>query len=489
MGKVSGKRVLIYIPSYLGQMDVMAVEGLIYLINDCWEWKKKGWQFYPVIAKRMFVQNARNIAVDHALEHGMDYILFIDDDMVVKPDSRLFTNLVKHDKDITVPLFFHRRHPYAPLIFKRKIRSGGKYTTFDNIMDYQKGLIEVDGAGCGVMLIKTGVFKKLDKPYFVHGDTFGEDLYFSNKAINAGFKIYCDTTLEVGHIGDPAVSWESTYRKNEASSKLFMKQKTDRDKANAEKLVKKVDIIMPCYHNYEITKEAVESIINNTSDGVAWKLILINDGADRRLEKYFRSLEKYRDNITHITNKKNLGWPKAINQGIEASSSEYVLFINNDIEIPQGQKLWLDMMVSGLEHERVGAVGPISNFVMGLQHTDYNKTILMTEHFTKFLIGFCMMVKREVIDKIGGLDERFGLGGNDDLDYSLRIREAGYRLKILRNVFINHKGFKSLGKLYSSYKQVEDLTRPKLVEKWGKEKVLSLFGYDMKTLYEGALNG
>jgi hypothetical protein len=41
-----------------------------------------------------------------------------------------------------------------------------------------------------------------------------------------------------------------------------------------------------------------------------------------------------------------------------------------------------------------------------------------------------MLVKKEVIDKIGGLDERFGMGGNDDLDYSIRIKEAGYRLKV-----------------------------------------------------------
>jgi GT2 family glycosyltransferase len=142
-------------------------------------------------------------------------------------------------------------------------------------------------------------------------------------------------------------------------------------------------------------------------------------------------------------------------------------------------------MAERLQQPDIGAVGPISNFVMGLQNADYNKAILLQEHYTKFLIGFFMMIKREAVEKVGLLDECFGLGGNDDLDYSIRLRQAGYKLKILRNVFIQHKGFASLGKVYKDYKEVEDLTRPRLVEKWGKTNVDSLFEYDMKTLNEG----
>jgi GT2 family glycosyltransferase len=485
MDKVRTKRVLIYIPSYLGLMDTAAVEGLIYFINDCWEWKKEGWEFYPLIAKRMFVADARNTAADHALEQGMDYVLFIDDDMVIKPDSRLFTNLIKHDKDITVPLFFHRRQPYAPLIFKRKVRAGGAYTTFDNIMDYGKGLIRVDGAGCGVMLIKTEVFKKLDKPYFKHSDDVGEDLYFCNKAVNAGFKIYCDTSLEVGHIGDPEVSWESTYRQYEASSKLLMKQKADRDSANAAKLVKKVDIIMPCYGNYEISRTAIESVMNNIGDGIDWNLVLINDGADKKLEQYFKGLEKYRTNVKHITNRPNMGWIKSINQGIRASGSEYVLFANNDIEILDGEPGWLLKMVYSLQAEGVGAVGPISNHVMGFQHMDYNRTILLSEHFTTFLIGFCMLVKREAIEKIGVLDEKFGIGGNDDLDYSIRLRRAGYRLKVVRNVYVYHKGSQSLKIAFDDVDKEDRRTRKILVEKWGQRTVDDLFRLSKEFIYKG----
>jgi len=481
--KIRGKRVLIYVPSITGKLDLLFVDGFIHLINDCYEWKKKGWEFYPVYGRGMFIQNARNLAVDHALENDMDYILFIDDDMVIKQDEKLFTKLVSHDKDIVAPLFFHRVQPFAPLIFRRR-SYGVQYNTYDNILDYEKGLIEVDGVGFGCALIKTEVFKKIDKPYFLHGDTFGEDLYFCEKAKAKGIKIFADTTIEVGHIGAPQVSWEGTYLANKESTKLFMKQKAERDEIESKKFIKKVDIIMPCYHNYQITKEAIESIINNTIN-VEWRLILINDGADRDLERYFKTLERYNKNIIHITNKKNIGWVKSINAGLKLCEAENILFLNNDIIIPVQMSNWLERMVWSLNSDGVGAVAPISNFVMGLQNINENNHILLPEHYSKFLIGFCMMIKKEVVDKVGNLDEIFGIGGNDDLDYSLRIREAGYKLKILRNVYIEHKGFQSLGKVFKDYKEVEDLTRPILINKWGKDKVDSLFNYTSDFLYKG----
>ena len=482
--KICDKRILIYIPTITGKIDCLFIHGFIHFLCDCWEHKKEGWQFFPIFGRGMFIQNARNLAVDHAIENNMDYILFLDDDMVIPEDAKLFTKLLSHNKDIVAPLFFHRVQPCAPLIFKRVIRANGRYTTFDNILDYPKGLIEVDGVGFGCVLIKVDVFKKLSKPYFLHGDTFGEDLFFSNKCIEAGIKIYSDTNLVLGHIGDPMVTTEDTFIANRASTELFMRQKTAKDEVDSKKLIKEVDIVMPCYHNYKITKEAVESIINNTTD-VNFNLILINDGGDKNLEKYFKTLEKYNDNITHVTDKNNIGFVKSVNQGIALSNRPYVLVINNDIRVPESQPDWLARMVWATEGDSVGAVGCVSNFVMGIQNIDYNKTILLQEHYTKFLIGFCILIKKEVIEKVGLLDEAFGIGGNDDLDYSIRIRKAGYKLKVLRSVFIDHKGFQSLGMIYKDYKKVEDITRPILIAKWGKEEVDNLFSYSAETLTKG----
>jgi len=480
--KIPDKRVLIFIPSYLGLIDSQSVESIAELMIDCKD--NKGYKFFLRIGKRMHTHNARNQAVDWALNNNMDYILWLDDDMVIPPGSKLFTRLLKRKKDIVAPLFFVRRAPYLPLLFKRNIRAEGRYTTFDNIMDYPKGLVRCDGVGFGCVLTKIEVFKKLKPPYFVMGDTFGEDLYFCNLAINSGFKIYCDTTLPIGHIGDAEVVFEGTYKKNEGAAKLFVKQKRAADEENSKKFIRKVDIIMPCYHNFELTKTAIESIINNTSD-VDWKLIVINDGADRQITKYVKRISKKRKNIILEINKQNIGWIKSINQGIKLSTAPYVLLLNNDIEIPQGANGWLARLTTVAMTEDIGAVGPTSDYVMGIQHIGANNTIKVAEHFTKFLIGFCMLLKREAIDKAGLLDERFGIGGNDDLDYSISLRKAGYKLKICRDVFIKHEGTASLGKVFDDVGKQDKATRKILVKKWGKKTVDELFKMDTKFLMTG----
>jgi len=482
--KIRNKRVLIYIPSFTGTMDCLTVESLAYILFDCWSWKAKGYEFFFQIGKRMHTQNARNLAVDWAIKNDMDYILWFDDDMVVDKSKDLFTRLLSHNKDIVAPLFFQRRPPYLPLIFKRKEYVKGKYTTYDNILDYPKGLIEVDGVGFGCILTKVDVFRKMSKPYFVYGDTFGEDLYFCEKAKSCGFKIWCDTEIEVGHIGDVPIAWECTFKDHIDSARLFMKQKEEKDKKDSKRFIKKVDIIMPCYHNYEITKDAIESILNYTN-GVDYRLILINDGGDKELDKYFKTLSRYRKNIIYRTNKPNIGWIKSINQGIDLCNAPYVLFINNDIEIPRNADRWLSRMIEATIPKDIGACGCVTNYVMGYQNIELNKQILLQEHYTKFLIGFCMLIKKEVIDKIGKLDERFGIGGNDDLDYSIRIRKAGYKLKIVRDTFIIHKGTKSLPMVFDDVEKQDKITRKILIDKWGKEIVDDLFNVRKEEIYNG----
>ena len=438
----------------------------------------------------MLLQYARNIAVENAFALNCDYILWIDDDMFIEPGTKLFSRLYEHKKDIAAPLFFTRKHPYLPLLFKKKLRANGSFVTFDNIMDYEKGLVECDGVGFGCVLIKMDVFRKISKPYFLHGDTYGEDLYFCNSAITSGFKIYCDTNLCIGHIGDPPVIMEGNYNQHKDAAKLWAKQRNDNNEAMSKKYELKCDIVIPCYKNYEVSRECIESIISNTT-GVDYRLILVNDGADRQLAKYFKGLKKYRKNVEIVTNKVNSGWVKAVNAGLKLCKAPYVLIANNDIVVGRDMAGWLFRMINLLmANKKAGAIGPTSNYVMGMQSVKFNNSISTLVHYSKLLIGFCMLVKKEVIDKIGFLDERFTLdnkiSGNDDLDYSLKIRDAGYKLLIARDIFIFHHGSATLGE-YSGNKMAEydDKTREILVDKWGKKKVKDLFLIDGDFLAKG----
>jgi GT2 family glycosyltransferase/predicted SAM-dependent methyltransferase/tetratricopeptide (TPR) repeat protein len=159
--------------------------------------------------------------------------------------------------------------------------------------------------------------------------------------------------------------------------------------------------------------------------------------------------------ITIIQNETNAGFAAAVNQGIKASRSPLVALLNPDTVVPDGWQNWL---VSHFSEPQVAAVGPVSNFAaarqsvachwqgpppdgIGVQaaaerlHT-VNAGCYET---TPLLIGFCLLLRREPLEKLGGLDERLFLG-NDDLELSWRLRLHGYELRIATDCFVYHEG-------------------------------------------------
>ena len=478
------KRVLIFLPSITGKIDARTVEGLMEL---CFEAASlKGYEFSIKIGAQMFIDSARNIIVDFAIENNYDYILWIDDDMVVMPGSKVLTKLIEHDKDIVAPLFFTRRLPFLPLLFDKVVRAEGKHTTYDHRINYKKELQKVDAVGFGFVLTKVEVFKKIGNPYFLTCPGLGEDMYFCSKATGAGFEIYCDTTIDVGHIGEPPIVFEGHYLETKNATELYLKQKKEADDISSKDYESRADIIMPIYHNVDVTINAIESLLNYTNGQI--NLILINDGADKDVRAYIRRIMKVWTNITYIENKKPLGWTKSVNMGMAKSTMPVMVVMNNDIEIPVNMSFWLDRICSMFKLDpHLGGVCTLSDYVMGLQNMSYNKSILMREHYTKLMIGFFFAIKREVYEKIGGLDELFGTSGNDDLDYSIRISEAGYKMKVARDIFIHHVGSCSLKMVNDNLEEMDKESRKVLVAKWGQEKVDNLFTYTEKFLSTGEI--
>jgi GT2 family glycosyltransferase len=89
---------------------------------------------------------------------------------------------------------------------------------------------------------------------------------------------------------------------------------------------------------------------------------------------------------------------------------------------------------------------------------------------TNRLVGFCFMFKREVLDRIGYLDERFMQGHYEDDDYCYRAIQAGYQLRIAGDVRVHHYGSLSFKKQTSE--QLFNLVKTnhlKFIEKWGMD--------------------
>jgi len=171
-------------------------------------------EFYWMAAGRLFTPFAREILADNAMNHGMDYLFFVDDDMIVPQD--IFYRLWRHNKDIVAALAFTRNPPHEPVLYTTHegFEKGREYFITNSVKNYPKDkLVRVDAVGFGCVLIKTEVFKKVAKPWFMSTSPTGEDILFCVNAGKAGVKIYSDTSLKIGHIGKPEIITETTFEK------------------------------------------------------------------------------------------------------------------------------------------------------------------------------------------------------------------------------------------------------------------------------------
>ena len=145
---------------------------------------------------------SREMLAVYAIDHGFDYVLWLDDDMVFGPD--LLEKLIEDDVDMAAGLFVQRRYPYEPAIWK-KIVCGDEGRENERYEDYPENeLFEIDACGMAAVLVKTEVIRKVYETYYrtfepISG--YGEDISFCIRAKNCGFKLWCDSRIKVGHVG------------------------------------------------------------------------------------------------------------------------------------------------------------------------------------------------------------------------------------------------------------------------------------------------
>ena len=251
----------------------------------------------------------------------------------------------------------------------------------------------------------------------------------------------------------------------------------------------KVSIITLTYNQLDYTKAFINSVFQFTS--VPFELIIVDNASSDGTVKYLKDLEKSDSRVKVIFNKENLGFPKGVNQSLtqtlskgEGLRSKYILIANNDIIVNEG---WLERMIQVAEsNSQIGLVGPISNAVSGVQidkEAKYNSIEEMHKYaasvrqknknqFSEFprIAFLCTLIKKEVVKKIGGLDERFSPGNFEDDDFCLRAQLAGYKTVIAKDVFIHHFGSKSFtADGMKKYEERLEINKKIFIEKWGAD--------------------
>ncbi|MDD3305670.1 MAG: glycosyltransferase family 2 protein [Acetobacterium sp.] len=234
-----------------------------------------------------------------------------------------------------------------------------------------------------------------------------------------------------------------------------------------------LSIIIVNYRTEELTSNCIDSVIKSNTKGLNYEIILIDNASE---DGSIEAIEKQFPEVKIIKNTENLGFSKANNIGIEASTGEYLLLLNSDTIVDLNTLK--DAMAFIRDHKHIGALGckvllpsgkldpackrsfptPLNGLyhslnldmafpestrfgAYNLTYVDENKTCSID-----CIMGAFMLVPRTVIDVVGMLDEDFFMYG-EDIDWCYRIKQAGYQIMYYPEVRIfHHKKASGIGK-------------------------------------------
>jgi len=236
----------------------------------------------------------------------------------------------------------------------------------------------------------------------------------------------------------------------------------------------KCDIIIPVWNQLDFTRKCIESVFKNTD--YAFHLIIVDNGSNWPTKEHLDKLARDRkDAVTLIRNEKNLGFIKASNQGIRQSRASYVCFLNNDTQVSEG---WLKEMIRVAEAEEdIGIVNPNSN-TLGCKPKRAETLDSLTKRLKSYTgewselalaTGFCMLVKRKVIQKVGLFDEIYGMGTFEDADFSKRAQGIGYLCVCARAAYVYHQERRSFIR-FKRFNQDFNRNQQIFSSKWGRQE-------------------
>ena len=238
--------------------------------------------------------------------------------------------------------------------------------------------------------------------------------------------------------------------------------------------VPKTAMVILSYNNRPLTQQCIESIRRTTPESAREIIMIDNASADDSVE-YLREQK----DIILIENEVNEGFTKGCNLGIEAADSESdILLLNNDTVLMNNTLFWLRM---GLyENDLIGAAGSVANKAWRqwsgeregdmeyfIRHaSEVNVPMENPLEYRTWLVGFCMLIKRTVLNQTGVLDELYSPGNGEDLDICLRILLKGYFNVLVKNSYIVHLEHVSFSKR-ADYGRLLSVASEKQKKKFG----------------------
>lgn len=241
-------------------------------------------------------------------------------------------------------------------------------------------------------------------------------------------------------------------------------------------LVALASIVMISLLRYEVTKRCIEAIFERTQ--AAFELVVVAVDCEEEMRRYFDDLQGKNENLKVLYIKSGLGTTGSRNVGIQVCSGDYIVFMDNDVLVSRGWLTGLERVAEGssdiglvgakilrengevyycskymgakLEGGRVVEIGLQKLKTYGGDDPEVN-----IEEEVVWYPTTTLLVKKEVIERVGGFDEYLFLV-NEDKDLCLRSRKAGYKIIYAPSVEVvhlhNYKTVDRKGKYHSKYR-------------------------------------
>lgn len=228
-----------------------------------------------------------------------------------------------------------------------------------------------------------------------------------------------------------------------------------------------VSIVIPTRDGMDVLEPCVRSVLEKTTYSNFEILIVDNQSEKEETLAYFKALEKT-PNVRVLPYDDVFNYSAINNYAVSLSKGELVCLLNNDTEVISPE--WLSQMVAELSRETVGAVGAKLLYTDGtVQHAGvvlgvggdmgvaghgllslggeaggyFSYALLARE--VSAVTAACLLTTREVFDEVGGLNEGALRVAFNDVDFCLKIREAGYKIIWTPHAVLHHHESKSRG--------------------------------------------
>lgn len=235
----------------------------------------------------------------------------------------------------------------------------------------------------------------------------------------------------------------------------------------------KISVVIPICNAFDDIKRLLKSL-NENFDFNLGNIILVDDFSNIQTKNFLDEFIQKNSHYTLERNDENLGFIKTCNKGIKLANNDIIVLLNSDTLIP---KNFCEKIIQCFQKcQNVGIASPISSASLMYFITlppfftiNHMNTLLDIKHTPAYPLipsaeGFCYCIRKKVLDEIGLLDETYGKGYCEEIDFSYRAIKNGWDNALIDNLYVYHKRCASFGQ-----KQRQKLLKenePAFNQKW-----------------------